>query len=67
MQHNWFDAKSFVGAFCSLMLVWMGKIFAWMGITSLQDLAIVFAIGASATTVIYNVIKTVKEIKNKKG
>ena len=66
MQHNWYDVKSFTGAACSILFAWMAKIFAWMGITSLQDLAIVFSILAAATTIIYNVVKTVKEIKSKK-
>ena len=66
MQHSWYDMKSFIGAMCSLLFMWMAKIFMWMGIASLQDLAIVFSIIAAGTTIVYNVVKTVKEFKNKK-
>jgi hypothetical protein len=66
MQHNWYDVKSFAGAMCAILFAWMGKVFMWMGITSLQDLAILFSIIAAASTITYNIVKTLKEIKNKK-
>jgi hypothetical protein len=65
MQHNWYDIKSFIGAMCALLFAWMGKVFMWLGISSLQDVAIMFSIIAAATTIIYNVQKILKEYKNK--
>ena len=65
MQHNWYDIKSFTGAMCALLLAWLGKLFMWLGISSLQDIAIMFSIIAAATTITYNLQKIWKEFKNK--
>ena len=66
MHQDWYDMKSFTGALLALLFAWMGKVFMWLGIASLQDMAIVFSIGAAATTIAYNLVKTWKEFKNKK-
>jgi len=59
MQHDWYDIKSFAGALISIFLMWMGNV-------TLQEFTTYMGIAAAATTIIYNVVKTVKEIKNKK-
>lgn len=59
MEQNWYDGKSFGGALLTIF-------FAWMGTLTLQDWATIMAVGAGATTIAYNIIKSVKEIKNKK-
>jgi hypothetical protein len=59
MEQSWYDVKSFFGALITIF-------FTWIGTMTPQDWATVMAVGAGATTIIYNLVKTWKEFKNKK-
>jgi hypothetical protein len=59
MEQQWYDGKSFLGALLTIL-------FAWIGTITPQDWATIMAVGAGATTIIYNIVKTIKEIKNKR-
>jgi len=59
MQQYHYDGKSIGGSIATIT-------FAFIGQLTLGEWATIMAIGAGLTTIAYNVIKVLKELKNKK-